>query len=193
MIDYKQPDFYRFNMDSVTLVRRVLKRVKSASRILDLGAGSGFIGIEISRTLKPQKLTLVEAQEINFPFMKENSDYYLPEVTETEIVIKSFGEWRPEEKYDLIVSNPPYFLPGRGEASSNTHRGISRTFTIDNWEILFRRIDESLAPHGQVFIVVRHEKKIMEEILRYKPSSFVMNEQVIDNIVFLDLSRLNEN
>ena len=193
MIDYKQPDFYRFNMDSVTLVRRVLKRVQSATNILDLGSGSGFIGIEISRTLKPKKLTLVEAQEINLPFLTENSEFYLTSETETEIMIKTFGEWRPEVKYDLIVSNPPYFLPGRGEASSDTNRGIARTFTIDNWEILFRRIDESLAPDGQVFIVVRHDKKIMEEILKYKPSSLVMNEQVIDNIIFLDLSRLDKN
>lgn len=192
MNDYKQPDFYRFNLDSVTLVRRVLKRVKTADSILDLGAGSGFIGIEISRTLKPKKLTLLEAQDVYLDCLKTNADYYLAKETESEIVINTFGNWKPTQQYDLIVSNPPYFLPGRGEASTNPNRGMARTFMVDNWKILFDRIEESLAPEGQAFLVVRHEKKIMETILAHKPQNMSLESQIIDNIILLDLARLNK-
>ncbi len=61
--DYDQPEFYRFNEDSLKLVKWVLLRVSSAQTILDLGAGSGIIGIELSRVLLPSKLTLVEVRQ----------------------------------------------------------------------------------------------------------------------------------
>jgi tRNA1(Val) A37 N6-methylase TrmN6 len=58
--DYSQPDYYRFNSDSITLVNYLLKSMGPTESILDLGAGCGIIGIELARYLSPQKLRITK-------------------------------------------------------------------------------------------------------------------------------------
>ncbi|MGL6035003.1 MAG: hypothetical protein ACRC0N_08060, partial [Acinetobacter johnsonii] len=55
--NYKQPDEYRFSLDSIHLARFVASQLASHSelgslRVLDLCAGCGVIGIELSWHLR---------------------------------------------------------------------------------------------------------------------------------------------
>src|SRR5258708_4421753 len=117
MNDYSQPEFYKFNEDSIKLVRRVTEKVKAAEHILDLGAGSGIIGIELANYFHPESLTLVEVQKDYLPHLELNLKFQLKSKTDFFVELSSFGHWSPQKKYDLIVCNPPYFLPGHGEVS----------------------------------------------------------------------------
>lgn len=164
MKDYSQPEFYRFNEDSLLLVHFIKSRITKASRILDLGAGSGIIGIELARLLNPHFLLLIEAQADWENFLQTNVSYFIPTTTEAEVLISSFGEWSPSRTFDLIVVNPPYFLPGHGQPYKDKRKEIARSFVIDDWKILIDKIEKALAPQGNAFIVVRDDVRILSRI-----------------------------
>lgn len=166
MSDYSQPDFYRFNKDSLDLIQYLLGLNLTPLRILDLGAGSGILGIELSRLLNPQQLTLVELQEEYRPHIIENLNKFLSAKIKMDVIVSSFAEWDSDTLYDLIVCNPPYYLPGRGEVSENLKRAKARSFLVDCWHILLGKIKKQLSSSGAAFIVIKEEKILREEIER---------------------------
>lgn len=164
MSDYLQPNFYRFNQDSLKLVRMVLDEVRNADHLADLGSGCGIIGIELANALRPKKLTLLELQESFKASLEYNVATFLRSEVGADILQCSFGEWKSQVKPDLIVCNPPYFLPGRGEPSEQRERHLCRSFDHENWRILFNSIKENLAPHGSAYLVIRNDQIVCEEI-----------------------------
>lgn len=192
MTDYSQPDFYRFNQDSLKLVKWVSTKVSKASQLLDLGAGCGIIGIELANILRPDKLSLLEAQMDFFPHLKSNIKTQLKPQIPVEVVNESFGKWSPEKKYDLITCNPPYFLPGRGEPYKDSRRELARSFVLDNWKIFFETVDKAMTESGQAFLVVKEDSVILDTI---KKNNQLFDLQVFEerNLAFLELSRLNKN
>ncbi len=164
--DYSQPEFYRFNQDSIELVRWILRKVTTATSILDLGAGSGVIGLELSRTLLPECLTLLELQDEFEPHLLANVEAFLPKCCNHQILIQNFSSFAPTEKFELIVCNPPYYLPGRGELSSNPNRAQARSFIVDSWSILLKKIAACLSATGLGFIVLKIDDWLFEQIKR---------------------------
>ena len=192
MTDYSQPDFYRFNEDSLKLVEWVSMKISTASQLLDLGAGCGVIGIELANIIRPDKLDLLEAQIDFFPHIQENIKTQLKHQIPVEVVNESFGKWSPEKKYDLITCNPPYFLPGRGEPYKDSRRELARSFVLDNWNIFFQTIDKAMTETGQAFLVVKNDFVLIDTI---RKSNLLFELQLAEegNLIFLKLSRLNKN
>lgn len=164
MNDYLQPSFYRFNEDSLELVRRILSQVKAAKAILDLGAGSGVIGLELAKSLFPKKLHLLELQNVFETVLTANINHFLPSNVQAQITISSFGNFQSAEKFDLIAVNPPYFLPGRGEASEDRSKHLCRTFAHENWQELAGCISRHLDVSGSAFLVIRKDPLVEKEM-----------------------------
>ncbi len=162
--DYSQPDFYKFNSDSIELIRFVTKNFQRARSILDLGAGCGILGIEITKAIHADKLTLVEIQPEFLSYLHENCKNFLDEGTDLEIAITSFGKFQSSHKYDLIVCNPPYYLPGHGEIPKNPNRALARTFMLENWIILVNKIYDCLHEGGAALIVLKKDERLINNI-----------------------------
>ncbi len=192
MTDYSQPDFYRFNEDSLKLVKWVSMKVSKASQLLDLGAGCGVIGIELANLLRPEKLNLLEVQTEFVPHIQKNIRTQLKHRIPVEVVNESFGKWSPKKKYDLITCNPPYFLPGRGEPYKDARRELARSFVLDNWKIFFDTLDKAMTESGRAFLVIRDDRFILDTI---KKNNQLFDLQVFkeSNLIFLELSRLYKN
>jgi len=191
MSDYLQPDFYRFNQDSLFLVNWIATRLQTASHILDLGAGSGVIGIELANRLKPQSLTMVELQSEFMPYLQSNSQDQKKGHYDIRVVNSSFGEFKIDKTFDLIVSNPPYYLPGHGETSQDLRKGKARAFLVDGWLVLLRRIEELLTPEGRAYIVIKNDKAVLTH-LRKEVRGLDLLEFVEKDLVILQLTRLHE-
>ncbi len=191
--DYDQPEFYRFNEDSLKLVKWVLLRVSSAETILDLGAGSGIIGIELSRVLLPSKLTLVEVQHEYSVHLDSNIKKFLPPCVSSDIRIQSFSSYQASDKFDVIVSNPPYYLPDNGELSSNPNRAIARSFIIDSWKILLQKISVSLTESGTCYVVLKQDSRLFDLIKRESANfDLSIDRNDSETLMFL-LFRLHKN
>lgn len=192
MSDYLQPEFYRFNEDSLKLVNWLAAKKPTCTRLLDLGAGSGVIGIELCNRLLIPELTLLEAQKDFIPFIEANVREQLKAPSRTEIIQQSFGEWKTQRQFDLIVSNPPYYLKGHGEVAPDARKQIARTFELDNWQVLLSLVRSVMAPEGRCFIVVKDDQRILNEVQKnLNGLNLVINE--LEKLLILELSGLNIN
>ena len=162
MTDYDQPEFYRFNQDSLALVRFILKTDISPKSLLDIGAGCGVIGLELALKLKPLELTLLELQTEFQPYLEKNTSQFQDLETLVSIAISSIGSWVSNKKFDLIACNPPYYLPRHGKDSDDPRRDLCRSFKQDGWEVLVEKIFQCLDPHGRAFLVIKNDSVLMK-------------------------------
>lgn len=92
--------------DTETLVETVVEKIKDKSvRVLDIGTGSGCVGISIAKLCPNARVTLLDYSDAILDVAKENAE--LNDVI-VELMRCDVLEEIPEGKYDVIVSNPPY-------------------------------------------------------------------------------------
>jgi tRNA1(Val) A37 N6-methylase TrmN6 len=174
MWDYSQPDFFKFGDDSLFLAKVVQEYIKSNLNLkiencLDLGSGCGVIGLElVSNNSSIKSLTSIELQVEFETHLKDNSLHKKKENTfEHSILISDFRNLELEEKFDLIVANPPYFSENEGRPSPNQNKNECRFFIngeLDSWlSFVDTRLNE-----GGVFIFLSRKKL---EYLRLGTSS----------------------
>lgn len=93
------------------LVELVLERIPAdaAARVLDLGTGSGAIAVAVAKARPQARLTAVDVEYAALVVARENAARH-------KVKIRFFcGDWfgaLPGERFDLIVSNPPYVAAG---------------------------------------------------------------------------------
>ena len=187
MTDYLQPDFYRFNSDSLQLINFLRSKALTASSILDIGAGCGILGIELARHFKPDHLVLLELQPEFSPFLQRNLELFLPNKGRVGTVFSALGEWENKQKFELIVCNPPYYLPHRGEPSQDARRSQCRTFERDGWPELIVCIEKALAPGGHCFIVLKDDPMILKEFEKQR-SALTHSFHQLQGTVIIELT-----
>ena len=177
LIDYSQPDFYRFNEDSTKLVAFIQNQLKNPPHtILDLGAGCGVIGIELKKLYPSSHLTLVEGQSEFLPYLKTNTELFQ---TKASIVHSLFSELKLDSKFDLIVSNPPYFFKGEGRVSPDLHKQMSRTWEKDSLEILLQTGLRHLNKDGEIWLSLRSNPKVLELLKNYRSQIYPQTSDLI--------------
>ncbi len=125
--------------------------VSGAKRLLDVGTGSGVLALMLAqRTSKEVKIDAVEISHDDFVQAEENaanSDWQ-EKITNHHTSIQ---EYVSEIRYDLIVSNPPYFMKSLLPAS-NRRKQARHTLSLsyDELVIAAKRL---LSPTG-IFSVI---------------------------------------
>lgn len=76
-------------------------------RILDLCTGSGCIAISLARNLPFSKVTAIDISPEAIEVAKENS---LKLKARINLLREDIFLWKPEHKFDIMVSNPPYVM-----------------------------------------------------------------------------------
>lgn len=161
--------------------------------ILDLGAGSGILGIELARNISCEAVTFVELQDEFRTYLESNCQKFLPKNINFEIIIKSFSEFNTANEFDLIVCNPPYYLPGRGELPEDRNRSLARTFLTDSWPALLNKISHVLSPSGKAYIILKNDLKLYN-IIKNKSAicNLEIEKKVLHSLMILELFRLNK-
>lgn len=110
----------RFSIDSVILAG--LTFVKEGESVIDLGCGSGIIMLLLTQFYHPSKITGIEIQEDFFYCAKET---LAKSGFDNFNVIR--GDFRnpPIEKYDVVVSNPPFYEKSKGKESPDLRKNLS--------------------------------------------------------------------
>ena len=94
------------------LVELALQRLPAgvSARVIDLGAGSGCIGITIAAERPQALVTLVDASEAALEIARANAAQWAP--ANTRLLHSDWYSAIGELPYDLIVANPPYVAEG---------------------------------------------------------------------------------
>jgi release factor glutamine methyltransferase len=92
------------------LVELALQRLPEGRRlrVLDLGTGSGAIGLSIAALRPAVQLTAVDASEEALAVARRNCERLIPDRSRVRLVVSVWFRSLGEERFDLIVSNPPY-------------------------------------------------------------------------------------
>ncbi len=208
---YSQPENYKFSHDSVFMARKVYEDLLTQNRhplkALDLCAGCGIIGLDLlfhTKNIFPQfeSFDFIEVQAEYLPYFQRNCEALKSEIPELKTHFKfinlnyesALREERFKETYDLIVCNPPYFIPSQGKLSNNQFKNRCRFFIDSNLKSLIQFIKYSLANKGSAYLIFHdlkdHKINLLQEIQQNISSN--LNMEILPSIrksVFLRLTK----
>ncbi len=197
--DYHQPEEYRFSLDSVFMPQKVAQILLSENivqselgqwQVMDLCAGCGVIGMELQFHLKNLlQIDFLEVQESYRSYFEQNlnmiADHRFRFLNMNYNQLKKMPEFK--EKYDLILSNPPYFFKGEGLLSPNDFKNRCRFFLDSDFSELLIAIDHILKEGARAFMLVRpgshHGRDHFEEMNRIiAGNNLRLTAKIIDEI-----------
>ncbi len=163
----QDPEEFCYGVDAVILSDFAAKRAKnirSSSRIMDLGTGSGIIPLILSQKTEAGRIFGVEIQENSCDRASRSAilnelDDRLEFIRED---IKDLIPTRPELKgsFDVVTCNPPYTSGGGGMKSENPAKMIARHETTACLEDFIRVSGELLRERGELFMVHRPSRLV---------------------------------
>ena len=107
-------------------IESIQKDSKPDTKILDLCAGSGCVGVAVAKAVPDAQVTFAEIDSSHLPTIKKNLEQNLADYfkrTEDFQVIESNLFENVEGTFDLILTNPPYIdlVLDRTESSVKSH------------------------------------------------------------------------
>ena len=108
MLLYQPESGYCYNSDSVFLYD-FIRSFKPKGRVLDVGAGCGIVGLLVARDNEKVILEAVEKQDAFVQYARHNARV---NKIEYKLHQTDFLDFEVDEKYDYIISNPPFYPEG---------------------------------------------------------------------------------
>lgn len=120
----QQDGLPKIGRDSLLLGR--FATVRKGDRVFDLGCGVGVLGLCLAEQAEDLTLDGLDIQPSCVSLAQENlvRNGLMGEIWQGDVT--AFRPTFPNRRYDLVISNPPYFQPGRGKTAGGS-RGIART------------------------------------------------------------------
>lgn len=137
---------FRVGTDAVLL--GALCMVKKSNKILEVGTGTGIISLMMAQR---NSLATILALEINLEAVNlaqenfQNSPFH----DRLKVQHNDFNDFKSEEKFDLIISNPPYF-----EGNSSEKDVIARQQTTLTFENLIKNTATHLSDTGIFSVII---------------------------------------
>lgn len=123
----------------------------NAKRILDIGTGTGVIALQMAQRNPVAQIHAVEIDETAAKRARANFDLS-PWAERMTVEKTAVQEFVPSEKFDLVVSNPPYFidslLPPDAKRSTARH---THDLTFDELDSAVCRL---LADDGRFALIL---------------------------------------
>lgn len=126
--------------------------VETARRILDIGTGTGLVALMIAQ--RSPEYSKIIALEIDTTAAAQAMENVLHSSWKDriEVIQSDFMNYQSEEKFDVIVSNPPYFIDSL-ECPEN-RRNTARHNNSLNYQSLLTGVSELLSDNGIFTIVI---------------------------------------
>lgn len=137
---------FRVGTDGVLL--GALANVNNASRALEVGTGTGLISLMLAQRNSNAEFLGIDINEeaVNLTQLNFENSPFKPRLKNIHQDYKNF---ETEEKFDLIVSNPPYF-----EASDSEKDKIARQTVELNFSQLISKSSKLLSKNGIFSVII---------------------------------------
>ena len=134
----------------------VLAPTIDSGRILDIGTGTGLVGIMLSQRC-PQ--AMVTGVELDANASKQAEENATSTGWKIKIINKSIQDFSSqcEEKFDLIVSNPPYFINSLKAPEKN--RNTARHTDELSYEELIESAEKLLSEEGKFSVIIPYSEE----------------------------------
>lgn len=160
-----------FGIDSI-LLANFAREIKKNSKIIDLGTGTGIIGILLCAKLENCNMVGVEIQKEVYEMAKRsielNNLQYKFEIINSNI--KELENKLEMGTFDAVVTNPPYKKNNTGLQNDNEKKLISRHEITANLEDFIKISAKLLKDKKDFYMVHRPDRlvDIIELLRRYK-------------------------
>ncbi len=127
--------------------------VDAASKILDIGAGSGVIAIMLAQRTDQTKIDAIEIDKDAFEQTKENmkNSPWSDQLEAFHMSIQDYAK-TTNQTYNLIVSNPPFFSGGTFSLNQDRN-SVRHTIKLAHGDLL-RAVKQLLEPDGKFCLIL---------------------------------------
>lgn len=124
--------------------------------VLDIGAGTGLIALMLSQRSDAGQIDAIEIDEDAYEQCVENFENspWGDRLFCFHASLDEFAEEPEDEKYDLIVSNPPYFGPNKRETDLPENRKKARFYDSLPFADLVDYASQLLSDKGELAVIV---------------------------------------
>ena len=170
MVLYQPKDGYCYNSDTHFLYNFIcnnlakFKNVKG--ELLDIGSGSGILGLLVSREYEKLSLNQSEIQEVFQFFSQKNAE---SNDIKSNMYKGSFLQMQFDKKFDICVSNPPFYHSNVVK-SENENIKIARYNDSMPLDSFISKVSLILKDSGQFFFCydVKQINEILISLKKYK-------------------------
>lgn len=164
-------DKFCFGIDSV-LLSDFAKNMKKNANIIDLGTGTGILAILLTAKVNVNKIIGIEIQE-DMAEMANRSielNHLEDKVTILNQDIRLIDKILGIDKYDVIITNPPYMKNNTGLKNEDESKLISRHEVECTLDDVARISAKLLKDNGEIYMVHRPDRlvDIMEKFRRFR-------------------------
>lgn len=133
-------------------------------QLLDLGTGSGLLALMAAQRAPQCQVTALELDP-HAAAMAQRNVSASPWEERVQIIEADLQLWQPEQGFDAIVCNPPWFTSGlRAEHSARAQARHQDTLTL---AILLKHIAHWLNPGAEASLLLPcEETRFLDELLR---------------------------
>jgi len=167
---YQPSKSYAYNSDSIFLYD-FISRFKPKGRILDVGCGVGIISLLLTRDFKLET-TIIDKQASMIAYAKHNFELNHLNVNALN---QDFMDFRSEEKFDYIVSNPPFY-DQNVQQTQNESLNIARYAQHLPIEPFIEAVKKNLKPRG--YFIFCYDAKQLDRLL-FTLISHKLNPEVL--------------
>lgn len=164
-------DGFCFGIDSI-LLSDYAKEIKKGSKVIDLGTGTGIIGIMLCAKTEISEMIGVEIQEEVYNMAKRSIKLNHME-NKFKLInknIKDLSNSVAMGTFDAVVTNPPYKKLGTGLINEEKKKLISRHEVEADLEDFIKISNKLLKDKGNLYMVHRPNRlvDIIELLRKYK-------------------------
>lgn len=123
----------------------------ACKRILDIGTGSGLIAIMVAQRHPEAHITAIDIDPDCIAQAQENIDA-CPWSQRIALHHTPLQEFHTDEKFDVIISNPPYFVDSL--LSPDSKRSTARHTSYLPFEELVEGVVRLLSPEGHFSLIL---------------------------------------
>jgi tRNA1Val (adenine37-N6)-methyltransferase len=128
-------------------------KADNPERILDIGAGTGLLALMLAQRTDAQ----IDAIDIDEAACSQAEENVQASKWKDRIRISftAVQDFQPKDKYDLIISNPPYFLNSYAPADEARKRARQASGTL-TYEELLHNVMRLLSSNGKFNVILPH-------------------------------------
>lgn len=124
--------------------------------LLDIGTGTGVLALMCAQRFALEEIIGLEISESAVADARINAANN-PFPTKISILHKPVQEYHPEEPFDAIISNPPFFE--NSSKNPDEHKSLARHTDSLSFTELIGSISKLLSPEGKAWIIVPVESR----------------------------------
>ncbi|MDD3342673.1 MAG: methyltransferase [Sulfurospirillaceae bacterium] len=157
---------YRYNSDTL-LLYDFIASFHPKGYLLDVGCGCGILGLLLKRDFPALLVSLLDIQEQNCTLSFDNAKQNA--ISLEEIICGDFLTTIFHKKFDLIVSNPPFYHKGVVK-SENLSLSISRHSSYLPFDQFAHKVTKTLSNKGYFYFCydAKQIDHVMKALLEHK-------------------------